>query len=231
MGNSIKALWGSLSICPTVTCIRLPLHTAEELDSIRHLKVWGNAQMPHPNRAYLLVLVDDTPDARTYGLALVWVNTLQAKVVAMANALDTLATFTYKGPDWPYILIQLYEGTNHMPLLANKHLGILAQEKMEGPSGWISQLKTHQLLSAGSLVVVPVELNWGEQVVTVDLPEPLCTGFSVTSNKHQFVEVNIPSPTIEDQGVQPQLKVSSTIHYLPPYLKLPGNLELLSWHR
>ena len=182
-----------------VTCIRLPIHTTEELDSIRHLKVWGNAQMPHPNRAYLLVQVNDTPNAKTYGLALVWVKLLQARVAAMADALDTLATFTYEGPDWPYILIQLYEGANHMPLLANKHLGVLAQEKMEGPSGQISQLKIHQLLSAGSLVVVPVELNGGEQAVTVDLPEPLCTGSSITSNDHPFIEVNIPSPTMEDQ--------------------------------
>ena len=199
-GNSLKALWGSLSICPMVTCIRLPLHTVEELDSIRHLKVWGNAQMPHPNRAYLLVQVDDTPNTKTYGLALVWVNPLQTRVAAMADALDTLATFTYKGPDWLYILIQLYEGAYHMPLLANKHLGVLAQEKMEDPSGQISQLKIHQLLSAGSLVVVPMELNGGEQVVTVNLPEPLCTGSSITSNDHPFIEVNIPSPTMEDQG-------------------------------
>ena len=156
--------------------------------------------MPHPNRAYLLVWVDDTPNAKTYGLALVWVNPLQARAAAMVDALDTLATFAYKGPDWPYILIQLYEGANHMPLLVNKHLGVLAQEKMEGPSGPISQLKIHQLLSAGSLVVVPLELNGGEQAVTVDLPEPLCTGSSITSDDHPFVEVNIPSPTMEDHG-------------------------------
>ena len=199
-GNSLKALWGSLSICPMVTCIRLPLHTAEELDSIRHLKVWGNAQMPHPNRAYLLVWVDDTPNAKTYGLALVWVNPLQTRVAAMVDALDTLATFAYEGPDWPYILIQLYEGANHMPLLANKHLGVLAQEKTEGPSGQISQLRIHQLLSARLLVVVPVELNGGEQAVTVNLLEPLCTGSSITSDDHPFVEVNIPSLTMEDQG-------------------------------
>ena len=199
-GNSLKALWGSLSICPMVTCIRLPLHTAEELDSIRHLKVWGNAQMPHPNRAYLLVWVDDTPNAKTYGLALVWVNPLQTRAVAMADALDILATFAYEGPDWPYILIQLHEGAKHMPLPANKHLGVLAQEKMEGPSGQISQLKIHQLLCTRLLVVVPVELNGGEQAVTVNLLEPLCTGSSITSDDHPFVEVNIPSPTMEDQG-------------------------------
>ena len=199
-GNSMKALWGSLSICPMVTCIRLPLHTAEELDLIRHLKVWGNAHMPHCNMAYLLVRVDDTPNARTYGLALVWVNPLQARAVVMADALDTLATFTYEEPDWPYTLIQLYECANHMSLPANKHLGVLAQEKMESLSGQISQLKIHQLLSAGSLVMVPMELNGGKQAITVDLPEPLCTGSSVTSNKHPFIEVNIPSPTMEDQG-------------------------------
>ena len=155
---------------------------------------------PTLTRAYLLVQVNDTPNAKTYGLALMWVNLLQTRAVAMADALDTLATFAYEGPDWPYILIQLYEGANHMPLPANKHLGVLAQEKMEGPSGWISQLRIHQLLSARSLVVVPTELNGGEQAVTVNLPEPLCTGSSITSDDHPFVEVNIPSPTMEDQG-------------------------------
>ena len=118
----------------------------------------------------------------------------------MADALDTIATFAYKGPDWPYTLIQLYEGANHMPLLANKHLGVLAPEKTESLSGQISQLETHQLLSTGLLVVVPMELSGGEQAVTVNLPEPLCTSSSVTSNEHPFVEVNIPSPTMEDQG-------------------------------
>ena len=91
-----------------------------------------------------------------------------------------------------------------MPLLANKHLGVLAQQKMEGSSGQISQLEIHQLLSAGSLVVVPMELNGSEQAVTVDLPEPLCTGSSITSNNHPFIEVNIPSPTTEDQGCMTQ---------------------------
>ena len=196
----MKALWGSLGIYPMVTCIRLPLHTAEELDSISCLKVWGNAQMSCPNMAYLLVWVDDTPNTKPYGLALVWVSPLQARAAAMVEALDTLATFAFEGPDWPYTLIQLYESANHMPLLANKHLGVLSQEKMESLSGQISQLKIYQLQSTRSLVVVPMELNGGEQAITVDLPEPLCTGSSVTTDEHPYIEVNIPSPTMEDQG-------------------------------
>ena len=61
--DNMKTLWGSLSICPLVTCIRLPHHMAEELDSISHLKIWGNAQSPHQDMAYLLVWVDNTPNA------------------------------------------------------------------------------------------------------------------------------------------------------------------------
>ena len=32
-GDNLKTLWGSLSICPLLTCIRLLRHMAEELDS------------------------------------------------------------------------------------------------------------------------------------------------------------------------------------------------------
>ena len=196
----MKALWGSLSICPMVTGIRLPLHTAEELDSISHLKVWGNAQMPQHDMAYLLVWVYNTPNTRTYGLALVWVSPLQARASLMVEGLETLATLTFEGPDWLYTLIQLYEGANHMPLLVNKHRSVLSQEKMESLSGQISQLKIHQLLSTGSLVALPVELNGGDQAVTIDLLEPLCASSSVTANEHPYIEVNIPSPTTEEQG-------------------------------
>ena len=38
-GNSMRALWGSLGICPPIDHIGLPCHMAEELRSISHLKV------------------------------------------------------------------------------------------------------------------------------------------------------------------------------------------------
>ena len=84
-GDNMKTLWGSLSICPLMTCIRLPHHTTEELDSISHLKIWGNTQSPHQNMAYLLVQIDDTPNAKIYGMALVWVSLLQTKVSSVVE--------------------------------------------------------------------------------------------------------------------------------------------------
>ena len=53
------------------------------------------------------------------------------KASSVVEALEILTTFAFEGSNWPYILIQLYEGANHMPLLENKHLGVLCKEQME----------------------------------------------------------------------------------------------------
>ena len=71
---------------------------------------------------------------------------------------------------------------------------------MENPSGWVSQLKIYQLLSARQLVIFPVELNGGDQAVTINLLGPLHTGTSVTNNEHPCIEVNIPLPATEEGG-------------------------------
>ena len=152
---------GQLRNLPPIDHIGLPHHMAEELHSISCLKVWGDVQKPHHGMAYLLVQVDDTSKAGTYGMALVWISPLQARVSLMVEALEIISSLTSKGSDWPYILIQLYEGANHMPLPKDKHICVQPQEKAESPSGQISQLKIHWLLSAGLSVVFPIELNGG----------------------------------------------------------------------
>ena len=108
-------------------------------------------------------------------MAQVWVSLLQTKASSVGEALEILTTFAFEGSDWPYILIQLYEGANCMPLTENKHLGVLCKEQTGSPSGWVSQLKIHQLLSTGQLVVFPVELNGGDQAVTINLSGLLYT--------------------------------------------------------
>ena len=99
--------------------------------------------------AYLLVKVEDTSEVKGYGMVLVWISPHQARASMMAEALEILSTCTSSGSDWLYILTQLYEGTNHVPLPKDKHLSVLAQGKAESPCGWISQLEVCQLLSTG----------------------------------------------------------------------------------
>ena len=156
--------------------------------------------------AYLLVQSNDTSEARTYGIALVWISSLQARVSSMVEALEILSSLTSEGLDWPYIFLQLYEGANHTPLPRDKHICVLPQGKAESPSGQINQLKICWLLSTGPLVVFPIGLNGGDQSVTVNLPESLHTGSSVTTDEHPYIEVNIPMPIPEEQDhVNPPL--------------------------
>ena len=156
-GDSMKALWGNLSICPILHHLDLPYHMAGELLSIIHLKVWGDTQKPQDGMAYLLVKVEDASEFEGYGMALVWISPHQAQASMMVEVLEILSTCTSSGPNWPYILTQLYEDTSHAPLPKDKqHLGILPQGKAESPCGQISQLEVHQLLSAGLQVIYPV---------------------------------------------------------------------------
>ena len=111
----------------------------------------------------------------------------------MEEAVGTLSACISSGPDWPYVLAQLYEGSNHTPLPKGKHLGVLPQGKVEeSPYGWISQLKVHQLLSAGPWVIYLVGLNGGNQPVTINLPELLHSGSSVTTDEHPHMRIDIP---------------------------------------
>ena len=117
----------------------------------------------------------------------------------MEEAVGTLSTCNSSGPDWPYALAQLYEGSSHTPLPTDKHIGILPQGKAEeSPYGQINQLKVHQLLSAGPQVVYPVGLNGGNQPVTITLPEPLHSSCSITTDEHPHMGINIPKISPEE---------------------------------
>ena len=142
-----------------------------------------------------------------------------------------LSSLTSKGSDWPYILIQLYEGANHMPLLEDRHICILPQEKAECPSGQISQLKICWLLSAGPSVVFPIELNGADPLVTIDLPKSLHAGCSVTTDECAYIEVNIPMPVPEEQDCKVCPSVGSMTLQLPLNPKLLGSLGSLSRQR
>ena len=134
-----------------------------------------------------------------YGMALVWINPHQAWASMTGEALEILSTSISHESDWPYVLTQLYEGTNHTPLPKDKHLSVLPQGKAESPCGQISQLKVCQLLSARLRVVYLVGLNGGNQPVTINLLRPLHSASSVTTDEHPYIRIDIPSPTIEEQ--------------------------------
>ena len=192
-------LWGNLNICPHLNYLELLCHTSGELLSISSLKIWGDAQEPHNDMAYLLVCTGDTSEAQNYGMSLVWVSPHQVQASTMEEAVGTLSTYISSGPDWLYALAQLYEGSSHTPLHRDKHLGILPQGKAEeSPYGWTSQLEVCQLLSTRPRVVYPVGLNRDDKLVTITLPELLHSGANITANEHPYMRINIPLPPPEE---------------------------------
>ena len=110
----------------------------------------------------------------------------------MEEVVEKLATCTSNSCDWPYVLVQLYEGSYHAPLPKGKHLGIPSQgEVEETSSGWISQLNICQLLSASPQVIYPSSLNRHDKSIITTLPEPLSSGKSIITNEHYYLEIDI----------------------------------------
>ena len=192
-GNDMMTLWGNLNICPCLNYLELLYHTSGELLSISCLKIWWDIQEPHNDMAYLLVHTGDASGAESYAMAMVWISSHQARASTMEEAVGTLCACISSGPNWLYVLAQLYEGSNHTPLPKGKHLGILPQGKVEeSPYGQISQLKVCQLLSTRPQVIYLVGLNGGNQLVTINLPELLHSSYSVTTDKHPHIRIDIP---------------------------------------
>ena len=134
-----------------------------------------------------------------YGICLVWVHPNQVRMTTIEEAADSLTAYTSSGVDWPYALAQLFEDPHHAPLPKNKHLGILPQEKaQETFCGWISQLKVCQLLAAGLQVVYPIGLNGQDEPIITTLPDLLGSSKSLIASKHNYLEIDIPLPPMEE---------------------------------
>ena len=97
-GDSMRALWGNLSICSILDHMDLPYHMVGELLLISCLKVWGNTQKPQDGMAYLLVKVEDASEVKGYSMALVWISPHQARASKMMEVLEILSTCASSGP-------------------------------------------------------------------------------------------------------------------------------------
>ena len=124
-GKDMASLWGDFNICPQLHQLELPCHSQTELFSISSLKVWGDAQKPCCDIAYLLVQVEDIMQGRQYSISLVWVHPNQVKVATIEEAVENLTAYTSSGVNWPYALAELCKDPHHAPLPKNRHLGIL----------------------------------------------------------------------------------------------------------
>ena len=111
--KDLSTLWGNVSICPHLNHLELPCHSPTELISVSGFKVWGDIQKPHHDLAFLLVCIGDTKKEIQYGVSLVWVSPHQVRTPTMEEVVEKLDTCTSNSSNWPCILAQLYEGSDH----------------------------------------------------------------------------------------------------------------------
>ena len=123
---------GDINICPLLQQFQIPSLSQAELSSLNGLRSWGERQKFHHDIAFLLVLAEEEATGdRKYVLLTIWVNPSQARVPSMEEAVGKLTAWASSGPNWPYTLVQLHEGTHHVPLPKEGHLGILPQRGAE----------------------------------------------------------------------------------------------------
>ena len=188
-------------------------------------------QKPCHHIAYLLAQVENTMKDRHYGISLVRVNPNQVRAATMEEVVKKLTACTSSGTDWPYALGQLYEGSGHAPLPKDKHQFILPQGKAEEtPYGQINQIKVCQLLAASPEVIYPRGLNRHDEPIITTLPELLDSSISHTVSEHIYLEIDIPSLSVEepDQKIAPLGEVSTILitspHKCP--LKSEGSMTM-----
>ena len=111
----------------------------------------------------------------------------------MEEVVEKLTAWVSSRPNWSYTLVQLQEGTHHVPLPKEGHLGILPQRGVEvTPCGQISQLEVHQLLVSGPQVAYPIGLNGCDEPMVTSLPESLANGVKLTGSESVYLEIDIP---------------------------------------
>ena len=208
-------LWGDISICPPLHWFQLLCHSQAELSSLNSFEAWGEGQKLCHDITFLLVLSEEeATGARVYGLLTIRVNPTQARVPSMEEVVGKLTTCTFSGPDWPYTLVQLHEGTHHVPLSKEGHVGILPHRGVEAtPCRLIRQVEVCQLLVTGPQVVYPIGLNGHHEPIITSLPEPLASGISLITGEPVYLEIDIPPHPLEDpdQKVAPLDEVSTII--------------------
>ena len=204
-------MWGNINICPQLQWFHIPSLTPAELSSLNSLRAQGERQKVCHNIIFLVVLAEEKATGdRKYGLLTIWVNPCQARVHSMEEAVGKLTAWVSNGPNWPYTLVWLHEGTHHVPLPKEGHLGILPQRGAEMTScRKISQLEVCQLLISDLQVAYPIGLNGCEEPIITFLSESLANGISLTGGESVYLEIDIPQSPVEE----PDLKVPPTGKY------------------
>ena len=170
-GEAFQSLLGCLDICPLLNQFHVTSITHSGFSSLTSLKAWGDAEKFCSDVTFLLALTEEgAVGDRVYGLSMIWVNSYQARVSTMEEAVKKLTALVSTGPGWSYTLVWLNGDVYHAPFPREGHLSDLVEGGTSSATcRRLSQLEVCQLLSLSSQVIYQVGLNRCEVPVIASL--------------------------------------------------------------
>ena len=127
MGEAFQLLWGCHNICPLLNQFHVTSITHSDLSSLTSLKAWGDAEKFCSDVTLLVLTEEGAAGDRVYSLPTIWVNSYQAWVSTMEEAVKQLTALVSTGPEWPYALVWLNRDACHVPSPREGHLSILVE--------------------------------------------------------------------------------------------------------
>ena len=191
------ATWGSLDICPLLTQFQVKEINRSGLSAISHVEAWGDPKRPKSDMAYLLLAPDQVvEEERKFGLVAVWTHLCQAHLPSLDEVVRKLTLLISTGEDWAYAIMQLNEGSQHIPLSTARHISAMIDGTLRRNACWcLSQLEVCKLLQSGVEVVYPEGLNGGLEPLWVSLPKlPIwdLDSHAESACKPMPLQVNLP---------------------------------------
>ena len=148
-------------------------------------------------------------------MSLVWVSPHQARIPTMEEVVEKLATYTSNSSNWPYVLVQLYEGSDHSPR-ANTWASCPKERQRRPPGGGSAKLISANSSLPAPQVIYPSGLNGHDKPIITTLPEPLSSGKSIITNKHSYLEIDISFKRELDTKALLIGKASIILKTIPP---------------
>ena len=131
-----------------------------------------------------------------FGLAIVWANPHQAHLSSLDEAVRKLALLIDIGDNWGYTLVQLNEGTLHIPLSNEGHISAMIDEvPSRNACRHLHQLRVYMLPQCRGHVVCPKSLNSGLEPVLLLVPQqPVWDMNTLSGPAHESLLLQVDLP-------------------------------------
>ena len=193
--------------------------TWAQLNTLSQVRVWGDAEKPWQDMAFLLIMPSITTIyERVFGLVTVWAHPHQASYSTLVEVACKLVLLVDGSTGWAYTFVQLNEALYHSPLLSEGHVSTMMEGTPNADAhSWLHRLKVCKLLQHKAMVVCLEDLNGEVEVLQFTFQElPLwdTAAPNKPTCKLQLMEVDLCG--MQPESVTTTIQTPHSTPILPP---------------